>query len=46
MHNSNLTRIGTTNLVPSNTTMKVFPDRVSSTNYNTFRSNLIISFKL
>lgn len=40
------TRSDPTLLKPSTTVFSVMPDRITSNNYETFTSNLILSFKL
>ncbi len=45
-HSTMFGRTNSFNFKPTNTTLSVLPDRVTSTNYNSFRSNLILSFKL
>lgn len=40
------TRADPSLLIPSTTILNVYPDRMTSTNYETYTSNIILSFKL
>jgi hypothetical protein len=41
-----VSRVDPSLLVPSTTTLSVYPDRITSNDYTTFTSNLVLSFYL